>query len=97
MEKILALAREIFGHVETVEPQLAAKVKMAVSDIVEEAHGLSNAFALAVASSGKVNATSPSPTPKGDAPAVTDQANAATVPTPDAPVFLHPIYGTPVK
>ena len=59
MEKIITLAEEIFGHMTGVDAAIAEKVKAAVSGIVDEAHGLSTSYALAVASAGKVNATSP--------------------------------------
>ena len=91
MEKILNLAPETFHHLEQVaQGETAEKIKANVSAIVHEAESLSNAYALAVASGPKSVATSPAPKP---ADAVETKPDAATAPS----VFIHPIYGTPVK
>ncbi len=78
MEKILILAEEIFGHSALVDPAIAQNIKAAVSAIVDEAKSLSNAYALAVASAPKGNATSPAPTPEATIPAAPQLAASET-------------------
>ena len=75
MEKITTLASGILDQLENLDPAIAAKIQLAVSEIVEEAYGLSNAFALAEKSVGNVNATSPAP---AAAPEVASTADTVT-------------------
>lgn len=99
MEKIFALALEILDHLKELPTHPTTQTVAAkVSAIVDEAKGLSDAFALAVASAGgKLDATSPAASAESGAGAgdAAPTADAGSV-TEAAPVALHPIYGTPI-
>jgi hypothetical protein len=100
MEKITTLASGILDQLENLDPAIAAKIQLAVSEIVEEAYGLSNAFALAVKSVGSVNATSPSPAAAPEVASTADTVTtdvAAPIQTADTPASHTRADGTMVQ
>jgi len=82
MEKIYNLALEAVEHLNALESSIetaerADRVKSILSQMVDEAKHLHTAFALAVASAPKSDATSPAPMPADNA--TTDTPAAAPV------------------